>query len=48
MITIIYRLIAVLALVLVSVELFTQKSAQLKINAAIVMIPLTLRALMIA
>jgi len=47
-ITIIYRLIVALALVLVAVELFTQKSAKLKLNAALVLVPLALRALMIA
>ncbi|MFZ4615525.1 MAG: hypothetical protein ACOYM2_04900 [Rectinemataceae bacterium] len=48
MITIIYRLIVVLAAVLVMAELFSQKSAKLKINAAIILVPLALRALMIA
>ena len=48
MITIIYRLIVVLALVFVVAELFTQKKAKLKFNAALILIPLALRALMIA
>lgn len=46
--TLIYRLIVVLAAVLVLLELFSQKSVKLKINAALVLIPLVLRALMIA
>ncbi len=45
--TIIYRLIVVLALVLVTMELFSQKSVALKINAALVLIPLVMRALMV-
>ncbi|MEI6386566.1 MAG: hypothetical protein WCQ50_08020 [Spirochaetota bacterium] len=48
MITIVYRLIVVLAAVLVISELLTQKSPKLKINAAIILVPLALRALMIA
>jgi hypothetical protein len=47
-ITIVYRLIVVLALVLVLAELLTQKKAKLKLNAALILIPLALRALMIA
>jgi hypothetical protein len=47
MMTIVYRLIVALALVLVAAELFAQKSVKLKINAAIVLVPLILRALMI-
>ena len=46
--TIIYRLIVVLAVVLIGIELFTEKSASLKINAALVLIPLVMRALMFA
>ena len=38
--TLIYRLIVVLALVLVAMELFSQKSVALKLNAALVLIPL--------
>jgi hypothetical protein len=48
MITIVYRLIVVLAAALVLGELFTQASLKLKLNAALVLIPLLLRALMIA
>jgi len=48
MITIVYRLIVALALVLVLAELFQQTSLKLKINAALILIPLVLRALMIA
>ena len=44
--TLIYRLIVVLALVLVAMELFSQKSVALKFNAALVLIPLVMRALM--
>ena len=48
MMTIVYRLIVALAAVLVVAELVAQKSLKLKINAAIVLVPLVLRALMIA
>jgi hypothetical protein len=48
MITIIYRLIVLLAIALVVAELFTQKSARLKLNAALILVPLFLRVLMIA
>jgi hypothetical protein len=48
MITIVYRAIAVLAVVLVGGELFSQRSLKQKINAGLVLIPLILRALMIA
>ncbi len=48
MITIVYRCIVALAAVLAVAELLTQKSAKLKINAALVLVPLVLRALMIA
>ena len=44
--TLIYRLIVVLALVLVTMELFSQRSVALKINAGLVLIPLVMRALM--
>lgn len=47
MLTICYRIITVAAAALVVVELFSQKDLKLKINAAIVVIPLVLRALMI-
>jgi hypothetical protein len=45
--TIIYRLIVVLAIVLITMELFSQKSLSLKVNAGIVLIPLLMRAMMI-
>jgi hypothetical protein len=45
--TLVYRLIVVLATVLVLSELFSQKSLKLKVNAALVLVPLVLRALMI-
>jgi hypothetical protein len=48
MITIVYRIIAVLAVILVVGELFSQRSLKLKINAGLVLVPLILRALMIA
>jgi len=48
MITIVYRLIVVFATLLVLDELFSQTSLKLKLNAALVLIPLLLRALMIA
>ena len=46
-ITIVYRAIVALAVILVVVELFSQRSLKLKINAGLVLIPLLLRALMI-
>jgi hypothetical protein len=48
MITVVYRGIVVLAIILVAAELFSQRSLKLKINAGLVLIPLILRALMIA
>jgi hypothetical protein len=48
MITWIYRLIVLLTAVLVLAELFSQTSLKLKLNAALVLVPLVLRALMIA
>ena len=48
MITLVYRGIAALAVVLVMTELFRQPSLKLKINAGLVLIPLILRALMVA
>ena len=48
MITLVYRGIVVLAVVLVAAELFTQPKLKLKINAGLVLVPLILRALMIA
>ncbi len=48
MITLVYRIITLLAVVLVIAELFSQRSLKLKINAGLVLVPLVLRALMIA
>ena len=45
--TLIYRLIVVLAIALITMELFSQRSLSLKINAGLVLIPLLMRALMI-
>ena len=45
--TLIYRLIVALSIVLITMELFSQKSPSLKINAGLVLIPLLMRALMI-
>jgi hypothetical protein len=47
MITLVYRGIVAMAVVLVAAELFSQRSLKLKINAGLVLIPLILRALMI-
>ena len=47
MITVVYRGIVAVAVVLVVAELFSQRSLKLKINAGLVLIPLVLRALMI-
>jgi hypothetical protein len=48
MITVIYRGIVALAIVLVAAELFSQRSLRLKINAGLVLIPLILRVLMVS
>jgi hypothetical protein len=48
MMTLVYRIIVILAAVLVFAELSAQKKLMFKINAALVLIPLVLRALMIA
>jgi hypothetical protein len=48
MITLVYRAIAAAAVILVTAELFSQRDLRLKINAGLVLIPLILRALMIA
>lgn len=48
MITLVYRAIVVLAVILVVADLFSQRSLKLKINAGLVLVPLVLRALMIA
>jgi hypothetical protein len=45
--TLIYRLIVVLAIVLIAMELFTQRSFTLKLNAGLVLIPLVMRAWMV-
>jgi hypothetical protein len=45
--TLVYRGIVAIAVVLVVAELFSQRSLRLKINAGLVLIPLVLRALMI-
>jgi hypothetical protein len=47
MITLVYRGIVAMAVVLVAAGLFSQRSLKLKINAGLVLIPLILRALMI-
>jgi hypothetical protein len=48
MITLVYRGIVAVAVVLVVAELFSQRSLKLKINAGLVLIPLILRALMVS
>jgi hypothetical protein len=48
MTTIVYRAIVALAVILVVAELFSRRSLKLKVNAALVLVPLVLRALMIA
>jgi hypothetical protein len=48
MLTLVYRAIVALVALLVVAELFSQPSLKLKINAGLVLIPLILRALMIA
>lgn len=45
--TLTYRLIVALAIVLISIELFRNKSIALKVNAGLVLIPLVMRALMV-
>ena len=47
MLTLSYRIITAAAAAFVVAELFTQKDLKLKLNAAVVIIPLVLRALMI-
>jgi len=46
--TLVYRGIVALAVLLVIAEIFSQRSLRLKINAALVLVPLLLRVLMIA
>jgi hypothetical protein len=48
MITILYRAITVVILIYVASEIFSQRNLKFKINAGLVLIPLILRALMIA
>jgi hypothetical protein len=48
MITVIYRIIAALAVLFVIAEIFSQRSLKLKINAGLVLVPLILRALLFA
>jgi hypothetical protein len=47
-ITLIYRAIVIGTAILVLAEVFSQRSLKLKINAGLVLVPLILRALMIA
>jgi len=47
MLTITYRLLCAAAAILVGIELFRQNEVKNKVNAAIVIVPLVLRALMI-
>lgn len=47
-ITIVYRVIAAGAVVLVVLELFKARGLKDKLNAALVLVPLVLRALMVA
>ena len=47
MITIIYRLIVVMVVALISWNLFTEKKLTMQMNAAMVLIPMVMRALMI-
>jgi hypothetical protein len=47
MITIIYRLIVVMVIALIGWNLFTEKKLTMQMNAAMVLIPMVMRALMI-
>ena len=47
MITIIYRLIIVMVVALIGWNLFSEKKLTMQLNAAMVLIPMVLRALMI-
>ena len=47
MITIVYQLIVAMAIAIIVWELFTQKDIKMQANAAIVLIPLILRVLMV-
>jgi hypothetical protein len=48
MITLVYRGIVAIAVVLVVAELVSQRSLKVKANAGLVLIPLILRALMVS
>ncbi len=48
MITVVYRVIAAGAVVFVVAELFSRRGLKQKLNAALVLVPLILRALMVA
>ena len=47
MITIVYQLIVAFAIAIIVWELFTQQDVKMQANAAIVLIPLILRVLMV-
>ena len=47
MITMIYRLIIVMVVALIGWNLFTEKKLTMQMNAAMVLIPMVMRALMI-
>ncbi len=47
MITIIYRLLVVMVVGLIGWNLFTEKKLTMQMNAAMVLIPMVMRALMI-
>lgn len=47
MITIIYRLLVVMVVALIGWNLFTEKKLTMQMNAAMVLIPMVMRALMI-
>ncbi len=47
MITIIYRLLVVMVVALIGWNLFTEKKLTAQMNAAMVLIPMVMRALMI-
>ena len=48
MLTLVYRAIVAAAVVLVVAALISERSLKLKLNAGLVLIPLILRALMVA
>ena len=47
MITVVYQLIVALAIVIIIWEMFEQKDIKMQVNAAIVLVPLILRMLMV-